>query len=271
MIKLNFQINKYYLAYILLNKSNQLGDSPLSQKIKAFKKDLWENYKNNPSYYFIDLVSYKHIKWAIETIYLNSNSLSPETQIKKLSKDIQKIFQVVFHSQEFKKIFEETIQYKNLVEHQWDQNKAFVLNYLEEILGKKLPNLSLSVIIIYPKLKEGRVSSKKFIIWGHLEDWSNYTTVYLAHELLHVLFDYYKLPQNELSHAIIELISDNELRIKLNQKGEYFREGRKHVGHSYLRKIEKQILPYWFRYLKNKQRNIYSLCKQLEKKIKVKK
>jgi len=46
------------------------------------------------------------------------------------------------------------------------------------------------------------------------------------------------------SHGIIELITDNELRIRLNKKGRYFNEKGQDVGHPYLREIEKKILPY---------------------------
>jgi hypothetical protein len=271
MVKLEFQINKYYLAYILLNKSEDFFDLPLKKKVKVFKQNLWEEYKNNPLYYFIHLVNYKHLKWAIENIYLDDDLQSSKTQITKLSKDIQKIFQSIFRSQEFKTILKETIQYKNSVKHQWDHNQNFVLNYLEEILGQKLPNISLSVYIIHPKLKEGRVNSKKSIIWGHPEDWPNYSTVYLTHELLHILFDYYKIPQNNLSHSMIELISDNELRIRLNKQGKYFKEKKEQIGHSYLRKEEKRILSYWLKYLEDKQKNIFSLYKTLEKNLKIEK
>ncbi|MDD5638875.1 MAG: hypothetical protein PHO28_03150 [Candidatus Pacebacteria bacterium] len=271
MIKLDFQVNKHYLTYILLNKSEDFFDLPLKQKVKVFKQNIWEKHKNNPLYYFIHLASYKHVKWAIENIYLDNDLQFSRTQITKLSKDIQKIFQSIFRSQEFKIILKETTQYKNSVKRQWDHNQNFVLNYLEEMLGQKLPNLSLPVYIIHPKLKEGRINSKKSIIWGHSEDWPNYSTVYLAHELLHILFNYYKIPQNKISHAIIELISDNELRIKLNKKGGYFKEEKEHIGHSYLRKNEKIILPYWLKYLKKKQKNIYSLYKTLEKNSEIEK
>jgi hypothetical protein len=268
MIKLDFQINKYYLAYVLFNKSSQpedFFDPPIKQKIQSFRKKLWKEYKNNPSYYFIHLVSYKHIKWAIENIYLKDNPSSSEVQIKKLPKDIQKIFQVIFQSPVFKIILKETNQYKNSVKDQWSQNQNFVLNYLEEIIGEKLPNISVPVNIIHPRLKQGRVNSSRSIIWGHPEDWPNYSIVYLTHELLHIVFNYYKIPQKDLSHAIIELISDNELRIRLNQKGKYFKEGRNNIGHPHLRKIEKKILPHWSKYLKNKQKNICSLYKKIDK------
>ena len=65
------------------------------------------------------------------------------------------------------------------------------------------------------------------------------------------------------------LISDNELRIRLNKGGRYFYSEGKKVGHPFLKEIEKQMLPYWLNYLKRKQKNIIYFYKQLEKIIKV--
>jgi len=81
---------------------------------------------------------------------------------------------------------------------------------------------------------------------GHHEDWPNYATVYLWHEILHSYIGY-----SEKEHAVIELITDEELRIRLN--------GSKYppfAGHKYLAKIKQKILPRWKKYLKSKKRNI---------------
>jgi hypothetical protein len=74
------------------------------------------------------------------------------------------------------------------------------------------------------------------------------------HEILHF---YWLKPKDEnLSHAIIELVTDNELRIRLNG-GKY----PPFVGHSWLEKIRRKIYPYWKKYLnkKLKAKNIFEL------------
>lgn len=71
------------------------------------------------------------------------------------------------------------------------------------------------------------------------------------------------------SHAIIELATDNELRIRLNKKGKYFKEGKFDIGHDHLRKLEQKILPHWKDYLENKgKKNIFELEKELRKTVK---
>jgi len=55
---------------------------------------------------------------------------------------------------------------------------------------------------------------------------------------------------------------DNELRIQLNNKGKYFQC----PGHKHLKKLEKNILPEWKKYLKNPDKNIFKFIKDLKEK-----
>ena len=65
-------------------------------------------------------------------------------------------------------------------------------------------------------------------------------------------------------HAIIELSTDNELRIRLNKKGVYFKKGKFDVGHSFLRSLEKKILPQWKEFLKGRKgKSIVNLGKEI--------
>ena len=129
-----------------------------------------------------------------------------------------------------------------------------------------MPDEEITVYITHPKLYNGiSLPDKKFIGWGHSEDWKNYTTVYLAHELLHIILSR-KIGLDETSHAIVELIADNEVRTRLNKGSLYFKDGKYKVGHGFLRKTIKSIMPYWKKYLKNQKKDIvsfYSVVKKL--------
>ncbi|MEK7104697.1 MAG: hypothetical protein AAB868_01510 [Patescibacteria group bacterium] len=94
--------------------------------------------------------------------------------------------------------------------------------------------------------------------------------VYLMHETLHLILDK-KLGKNNLAHAIIELITDQELRIRLNKNGVYFKESKECVGHPFLLKLSKAILPYWKKYLKSKDRNIANFYLEMKNLPKIKK
>ena len=95
--------------------------------------------------------------------------------------------------------------------------KAFKI--LEELSGIKLPDITIQVYLTHPKLKNGMAVDNQTIVWGHPEDWPNYSTVYLCHEIMHILTN---LDRSDITHAVIELMADNELRIRLNNKGKYF-------------------------------------------------
>jgi len=86
---------------------------------------------------------------------------------------------------------------------------------------------------------------------------------------MHIL-SFEKIENFDVIHALIELMTDNELRIRLNRKGVYFRERKSDVGHQFLRTLEKRILPHWKLYLKSKNKNIFVFEKEIIKKLKIK-
>ena len=127
------------------------------------------------------------------------------------------------------------------------------------------------MLITHPKLKNGFAMPRYNTIgWGHSEDWKNYSTVYLCHEIMHLL-----TKNTKTMHALIQLMTDNELRIRLNKKGRYFtykkitQATKMPPYFKELWQLEKKIYPYWKEYLKDKKgRNIIDLEKEIERKIK---
>jgi len=122
-----------------------------------------------------------------------------------------------------------------------------------------LPDKEFTVLITHPKVGNGKYAGENTIIWGHEENWPNYSIVYLFHEALHEI-----LGKGKFVHEIIELASDNELRIRLNGKGEYFTENGQQVGHLDLIESEKKLLPNWQKYLKDPNMTIFEFLKSLE-------
>ncbi len=189
---------------------------------------------------------------------------------KKEAKKLENIYREIFESNKFKKIYKETEEYLNIIKNQWGKNKKSVYKILQELSGLKLPNKTITVFITHPILRNGRnFPDLNAIGWGHKENWKNYSTVYIAHELMHIL-TFEKMRNFDVMHALIELMTDNELRIRLNKKGVYFKEKEHNVGHPHLRKLEKRILPYWKLYLKSKNKNIFVFEKEIIKKLRIK-
>ncbi len=259
-MNINFTINKYFLATRAIRYSYSSKEDHFWKPWHKLDKQLWKKYDYSLVYQLINPGDY-----SLYTSLELGNSKA-ETKYKDVIKQVRYEFDIIFKTKEFKRLEKETELYLKTIEQKWEKQKDDIFEFLEQITGLKIPNLKITVIIVHPKLGCGRSYSKiKTIVWGHHEDWKNYSAVYLAHEILHLVFDYYKIPSDNIGHSLIELISDNELRIYLNQKGKYFIEKEKSVGHDWLRSSEKRILPYWKKYLKQKNRNILQFYKQMKK------
>ncbi len=142
-------------------------------------------------------------------------------------------------SKEFGKIRQQTEAYLEVVKTQWERNYPQTAQVAQELTGLDL-NKQLTVMIMHPSLSIGAYRGNNTIAWGHHEDWNNYSTVYLWHEVLHSYLDY-----TDLSHALIQFIVDNELRVRLNEGETY----PPYVGHKDLFPLMDKILPYWHSYL----------------------
>lgn len=256
-MKFQFKINKYYLIGHTIASKNKPFLQWAQLENKIFKK-----YNENASYYLLN--PSRGITWAMAII---QSKLSEENIIplfKKIGKELKDIYGDILKTKEFKKLYRETENYLTFVEKQWSENKRIALGELKEITGIQIPDKKFNVFITHPKNYNGRLLDQDNIAWGHNEDWKNYTTVYLCHELMHSMTKFHNnYIKPEILHAIIELATDEELRIRLNKKGVYFKEGNKKVGHKELIKIKKAILPYWKIFLKQKNKNIEEFAKKM--------
>jgi len=242
--KLFFMINKYYLAAYSFYSRCEPFNGYLNKK-----------------YWFIDHVWTDKNEAFIFTpprpeVLLFFDPDSKKNEILNNQGIIRSAYKEYFRTREFKRLLKETNIYKRQVQHGWIKNHDEVIGYMEDLSGLDLPNQKIDIIITHPKLRNGICLSKNTICFGHTEDWKNYSTVYLCHEILHIMTN---LSSSRIMHAIIEAIADNEIRIRLNKRGRYFETESN--NHYMLRKI----LPYWLKYLNDINRdNII----RLERKIK---
>lgn len=229
-------------------RKRQMKPFPEWEKLE---KRLLEKYDSEPAYYFLNP---RDIYWTMETISIDSGFDNKHFKQIFLNNGLklEKIYKEIIKSREFKRLYAETSQYLKFVENQWQKNEKEVFKIMQNLSGIKSPKEQITVYLTHPKLKNGRmILDRNIILWGHSEDWKNYSTIYLCHELTHIL-TMNQCKNHELMHAIIELFIDNELRIRLNEKGKYFYENKMSIGHQYLRPLEKKILKYWKQYLNGK-------------------
>lgn len=267
---IEFKINKIALATDLFAFHNKwYRQEPQKSPFPSWfnlEKELEKKFRDEPGYYLINPNPQFNYFWALKEFGLQFEEKGFQKTFLDVSKKIEKIYQEILRNKKFKKILAETEKYRDWVEKEWRENEKFILNYFKNTLGLKIPNYKIVVYIFHSDLYNGHSDYRtKTILWGHSEEWKNYSVVYLTHEILHILIGK-KYGNYDLMHAIIELSTNNELRIRLNKKGVYFKEGKSVIIHSYLRDLEKKILPFWKEYLKNrKERNIFNLEKELEK------
>jgi hypothetical protein len=247
MIKLILKINKDYLIYHTLLCSEDKYSS------SKYKKDI-ENFRN---------YAWKIDKTLYELLIVRLKWLTPFNFENDIFGKIPNYLKTLKQSKYFQKIYQQTENYLKFCQNQWNKNFSKTTQLMSEITGIDFEkeNKTFEVYLTHPSLKNGmallhliKKTNRNIILFGHNEDWPNYFTVYMWHEILHF---YWLKPKDEnLSHAIIELATDNELRIRLNG-GKY----PPFVGHSWLEKIRRKIYPYWKKYLnkKLKVKNIFEL------------
>lgn len=222
-MKLNFLINDNYL---ITHTLASMGSERFSSK--KYQKEI---------------VAFQNFAWKkSQKIYnLLVGRLSPDDilSIENLSKELPYFLKILKNSNQYKKILLRTKSYLVFCEKQWTKNYAVSSKVISGLTGFEL-NKNFIIYLTHPILKNGHYLGNNKISWGHNEDWPNYATVYLWHEILHSYFQ-----NSDFNHAIIQFLTDNELRVRLNG-GEY----PPFVGHDNLFPLMKKMLPHWKQYLR---------------------
>jgi len=245
-MNLKFVINnELLLASLLFNDRKESKGLFVELKNK-----LWEKF-NIPYRHFLKGNDYRFF------------FVDPEEKLDNLRIETLEMIKDGISSKEFNEILSDTCVYKDWLESEYSKNSQEVTKHLENIVNIELPTEVFTVFVVDPRVGGGNFLGNNQIFWGHTEDWKNYNIVYLAHEYLHGI-----IPSGEVEHCAIELATDNELRIRLNNQGEYFYINGKGVGHSYLLEKEKELLPYWEKHLSNKDSNIFDFIEDAKQRDK---
>lgn len=194
-----------------------------------------------------DIINFQNIAWerSKRSYGVLTGSPFPGALSDEEVANIPKFINDIKKTEEYKKLYKQTLDYRNWVEKKWQANFKKTLAIMEEITGLQFDK-DFTVYITHPSLRNGRNWGDNTISWGCKEEWPNYSIIYLWHEILHAYFEH-----SEKSHAIIELIADNELRARLNEI-----EYPPFEGHKDLLLLKKKLLPRWKKYLKLEQKDI---------------
>lgn len=172
-------------------------------------------------------------------------------------------------AKEWQPMLSEALKHRDVVVEGWKSIEEKAMNYLKNGLGipaSTLSSRSILAKIVLPRSHSGFTADhfRGVIYWGHDLDRPNYANVYLLHELMHVILFSIEGVDSAVGHALIELAVDNEFRIRLNEKGEYF----DWEGHPYLAELEHALLDDWKAFLSmaKAKRDFIAFAKQMSKK-----
>jgi hypothetical protein len=222
---LHFIVNNFRLIVHTI-ESHRRQKLPIYQKdIMDFLKYAWETSPNCCQ--------------LIDGSFSVASSFDNEETFSRFCvTELVPFFATLEQSKEFAVLREQTEISMAHAKEQWEKNYPLTSHIMQDITGFDVGK-ALTAYITHPGLPNGKYLGNNILMWRHQEAWENYTTVYLWHEILHSYFD-----PGKVNHALIELVTDNELRIRLNQ-GTY----PPFVGHNYLTPIKEKIFPYWQTYL----------------------
>jgi hypothetical protein len=231
-----FKLNPHLLFYFALMK----GRKGKSQKEwTACQNRLWDEYQKG----------YKLLQGRTEMAFVGDYSC----WFSEADKEMKSLIEIGMECQEFKSLLADTEEYMKWIEDKWEKGKEQVETELKSILRMELSSEEATVFVVDSSVGVGQYFGNRNIVWGHTEDWQNYSLVYLAHEYLHTF-----IPNGNVSHAVIELTTDNELRIRLNKEGEYFDIDTR----DWLLGLEKKILPAWNVYLESGDNDILEFIRE---------
>lgn len=241
-LRLNFIVEEDYLITHTLLKMTANGKN--SQTAKDFQNYAWKVNKGR----YIELKEYKGRKpdYLKEALF----KFKFDTYLTELK-----------NSQEYRKLLKETQLYKDDCEDQWRRTVFQVQPFMERLTGFSFEKINdkVKIYITHPAVGNGSVWDRDSykITWGRWGNFQNYTTIYLWHEILH-----FYMESDEMSHAIIQLASDNELKKILNQI-----DYPPFEGHQSLNEIMRLIYEDWQAYLKS-PRNLKNFAYEMGQKFK---
>lgn len=229
-VDFNFKVDKRLLLYFMITH------------MRYFKNDLgiWKIVNS-----FFEKFPYTFKK--IQRIYI-TKFLSGK--LKKLDYEIM---DEVTKTEEFQKYYIEALDNFERIKANWEAKKESINQYLTDVLRINVESKT-DVYILPPSMSDGRTIDSSFIIWGHRNGLTNpdYDLTYLVHEYLHTLFkknDRKYKKHYDMVHAVIELISDEGLYLKLNGS-------KKLEGHSMLDIHREKVSPLFEQYLQTPNMNI---------------
>jgi hypothetical protein len=233
LLKLNFVTDPAYLAYKTLTGYRRF-EIPSIDQVNAFQDRAWS----------LDRDAYSYLQdHDLEAAILSKQSIEDGSAMSTRAKNLLQRMQ---EDPTFQPVLAETNKGLMAVKTEWEANRSRTQSIMQDLTGLPLDG-ELTVSITHPAIAQGRTyTDSGLILWSNQNDFPNYNTIYLWHETLHNVIAPRMVGEDsfDVAHAVIELLTDDELQTRLNG-GSY----PPLIGHEDLKKGEEYLMPSWRDYL----------------------
>lgn len=228
MAKLSFRVDPRYLAFHTLTRCERGA------------------FVGEPA----DLIALQNIAWELDQRAYQFLMNGPdgdhvmERKILDIAQRGEDLIERIQKEPTFQKILQETEASKTLVSDEWHADFEQSSSIMFNLTGIEIED-EFEILLTHPHQRNGGNAGRQ-ILWAYRNTWAHYNTVYLWHEILHSY-----VPGHDVAHAAIELVTDNELRVRLGE-GHY----PPYEGHPELNELRDQMLDDWWQYLRAEQRDL---------------
>ncbi len=245
---LSFRIDQDYLVYSSMTApSKRILDVATREQLANFQNRAWQ----------LDKSSFNYLKETdLHQKILQNISIDDGTAISKRSAQFLKQMK---DDPSFQPLLADTEKALAKVRSEWLENYPKSNKIMKENTG--LPfNQNIDVVITHPAIAQGTSRYGNILFTDQSirpESFANQNTVYLWHETLHHHLPpkYAGKKEIDVAHTAIELLTDNELRVRLNKRDAAYPPM---IGHEYLATGRELLLPSWKNYLSKEKKDIIS-------------
>lgn len=211
--------------------------------------------------YSEDIVAFQNLAWDLDKTMYRQLQKNAASELNAMSSDAafletySKFFSQLKNTPEYKLVLKETQDYIYESLAEWDTNLEKSTSFMLQYSGFNF-NYDVYAYITHPAVANGRMLSKKEkkLSFGTWPTFKNYFTVYIWHEIIHFHMEF-----DETSHAVNQLLTDNQLRVFFNGGTLVPLE-----GHKQLMDIMEKNLDKWEEYKKSPT-DLNSLVKKIIK------
>ena len=114
----------------------------------------------------------------------------------------------------------EALRLKTCIEDEWHTHGEKIVAWLEELTKWSFPHIPIYICVVPFQCSQVPFPGLPFIFLGHIRKGWHYPET-IAHELAHILFNYYTDFSTGSVHPLIQLIEE-EIAVRLGHRPSYF-------------------------------------------------